>query len=213
MLWIFKLLFSFGFNLCLFEHLCCNKLPLLFVPMQGQTIAGVVVAKQMRKFPIILHQHTVHVHFPNFLIKLNPVSSLWELSNPSEPIFTTHTNGPWLSSLHCPCATWKWVLFFCFAPCVTYVTSQTPLIFQLFLSRHRFPHLSLTVLRILSFSFTEITSLKYLVTKTGWPPFFLSASSPSLWPLTVVSEAMPELDVEIYMAGEYLLLFFAKNLF
>lgn len=32
MLWVVKLLFSFGFNLCLFEH-CCNKLPLLFVPV------------------------------------------------------------------------------------------------------------------------------------------------------------------------------------
>lgn len=192
MLWIFVIFIWFSF--VPFWTSLLQQVVIAVCP--NDSAAGVAIAKQMRKLPIILHLHTVYVHFPNFQIKLSPVSSLWELSNNFEPFFTTHTNGPWLSSLHCSCATWKWVLFFCIPPCVTYNTSQIPLILQLFLSRHRFPHLSFTDHRILSFSFTEITSLTYIVTKTGMVTLFSHpASSPCLWPLTVVSEAMPELDV------------------
>lgn len=53
------------------------------------------------------------------------LQSFWAL------LHYTH-QWPWLSSLHCPCATWKWVLFFCIPPRVTYDTSQIPLIFHLF---------------------------------------------------------------------------------
>lgn len=211
MLWFFKLLFSFGFNLCLFEHLCCNKLPLLFVPMT--VLEEWQLQNRWRNYLLYL---TYTLFLCAFLIsKLN--SALYPLCGNSPIILSP-------SSLHTPMALGS-------APFTAPVLHENECHSSAFLPvSHRTLHKSHW-----SFSFfcqdtdfpiflSQITgfwaslSLKSL----HWPilsqrqdgrPFSHSASSPSLWPLTVVSEAMPELDVEIYMEGENLLLFFAKNLF
>lgn len=178
-------------------------------------VAGVVIAKQMRKLPIIPHLHTVHVHFPNLWIKLNPVSSLWESSNHFEPFFTTHTNGLGSVPFTAPVLPENECYSSAFLPVSHMTVHKSHWSFTFFfLLRHRFPHLSFTGHRILSFSFTEITSEKYLVTKTGWPHFFLILPpAPPCGLLLWSLKQMPALDVEIYMEGEHLLFFFAKNLF
>lgn len=148
-----------------------------------------------------------------FLIKLSPVSSLWELSVHAEPTLSTHAKSPRLSSLPCPLCYWKWVLFLRAASRATYVTSPTPLIFlsASFVKTQIFPsffHSSqdLELLRHRNHS-SETPCHR------GWPASLSLCPQPLLVPSAVVPEAMPELGVGSYMEGEHLIPFFIKNCF
>lgn len=154
-------------------------------------VAGVVIAKQMRKLPIIPHLHTVHVHFPNLWIKLNPVSSLWESSNHFEPFFTTHTNGLGSVPFTAPVLPENECYSSAFLP-VSHMTvhkSHWSFTFFFFVETQISPsffHRSQDFELLLHWNhFREIPCHKDRMATL----FSHSASSPSLWPFIVVSEA------------------------
>lgn len=209
--------YIFKIHLCYELLNCYFHLPLIFAFLNifATTSCHCCLSKWQRcrsgncKTDEQITYNTSPIHFPNFQTKLSPVSSLWELSNHFKPFFTTHTVALVSAPFTAPVLPENECYSSAFLPVSHMTLHKSHWSFSFFLSRYRFPHLSFTGHRILSLSFTEIPCRKDRMATL----FSHSASRPSLWPVTVVSEAMPELDVEIYMEDEHLLLFFSKKIF